>query len=669
MAVYSIHQVMAFREHEPVLSDELQERVRTLLSAVHVEHAAPERPQSPSRKQRAEGAAGTEKKAAGEGAKPRQKGASARARNPVTTIDPSRRYTIEELLSIRKGMTHFGPTIPSLRAIRLKHRERFWDLPAAPSGGGVSSAFLLQDGDEDDECTMEAMSRATMEESMLEEQMARTASTDAFGPADDPLFGSSSSSSRPAQEEEDEDDDAQTEPAAAVSPFASILGETSPADIALGASATSAAFVESEEELESPFLRFGASPAAPAARTASQSVFPPMPAGLVLSGGDLMSGVPARQTASQPSLLAAFGVADQGQVPPLPATASVAMESPEPVDLLALSASQGATAAAATGLVLPPLPPAVAVAAAAAAATPDLPALPVSAVFESGGVEASSLPAPSLPALPEGAIVVGSEREGQERAAAALPALPEGTGVASIDELESVSAPATPVKAPGRSPRKPALTPQVRSRQREERGKILRQRRALRYLAQSNPASVSVSETLRASGRSTDDDYDDEEEEDEEEDVGSINVHVGIDEATVKALYHGKISVPESPQRRASPARAHDDRGRAPARGSDTAAIPLVLEAESPRRPALRVHRPGAAAAAVPAQQHKRPTATDFPPLGVAPEPEHPQTVVILARAADAPAPEDEEPVLPAHVPDSAAVAAAEDEMMAFFMQ
>lgn len=403
-----------------------------------------------------------------------------------------------------------------------------------------------------------------------------------------------------------------------------------------------------------------------------------------------MSETPARQTVAPPSLLPPFGVVDQGQialaVPPLPAAASVAVESPEPpVDLLALSASQGSATPA--GLVLPPLPAAVAAAAAAAGAAPDLPALPVSAVFESGSEAASSLPAPALPALPEGAIVVGSAHEGHARAGA-LPALPEGAGVASIDELESVSAPATPVKAAAAkaAPRKAPVTPQERSRRREEREKIARQRRALRYLAQSNPASISVSETLRASGRSGADEEEDEEEEDEGDgngaDAVSINVHVGVDEATVKALYHGKIGVQESPQRRPSPARAHEDRARPSARASDATVLPLVFESESSRRQA-RSQKSAAPTPAATTAPHRRPTAADFPPLGAPQEPAQPQAVVVLVRAADAPAVEKKEevPVPQTRVADAvvddspagrapeSAAAAAEDEMMAFFMQ
>ena len=647
VGIYSFHQMMAIREHDPALPDELQERMRTLFLSTFSEHVQPERPQSPSQKQSVEGAGNTGRRGAGEGAKSRQKGSSSRSK--IVPVDAQRRYTIDDLLEIKRGMTHFGPAIPSLRAIRLKRRERFWDSPAAPTSG-VSSAFLAQDDDDDDsEYTMEAMSRATMEESLLEERLSLSASPDTHDRAEDPLFGSSSARAAEADSGE------KAEPRAGhVSPFASILGETSPA---------SAAFAESEPELESPFASF----TSPHAAAASPSVFPPMPPSFVLAGGDLAPDTRAHAAVSQSSLLSAFGVAEPSplarSVPPLPVAASVAVEGP--VDLLALSASQGPAAG------LPPLPPAVA---AVEATTPGLPALPATAVFESGSDEAAS-----LPALPEGAIVVGTEvtegngkTEGSGNAAATtaggtLPALPEGASVASIDELESVSvsAPATPVKAQGRAPRKCPMTPQERSRAREERERLARQRRALRYLAQSNPASVAVSETLGAGHDKEDEEGDEGDEEDEE---GGINVHVGVDAAAVHALYHGRIAAPESPQRR-SAARAHEEGAAAPA-------IAIVFEGDAAPR-AGRAHRQTAPA------QSKKPTAADFPPLGAPQEAAHAQTVV-LVRTAEAPVavPEPVPEPVPVPVPqpevapvvvetvlEAPAAATAEDEMMAFFMQ
>jgi len=122
---------------------------------------------------------------------------------------------------------------------------------------------------------------------------------------------------------------------------------------------------------------------------------------------------------------------------------------------------------------------------------------------------------------------------------------------------------------------------------------------AIRYLQQMNPGSIPVSESMKATNIDVDD-FDE---------TNEINAHVGIDEAAVSALYHGRIET----QPRPSPSRRmHDTPTKQRFVGRNTPT--RMQRTEEPVR--YVAPEPAEVVRIEPRPTDSRPTPVDFPPLG-----------------------------------------------------
>jgi len=253
--------------------------------------------------------------------------------------------------------------------------------------------------------------------------------------------------------------------------------------------------------------------------------------------------------------------------------------------------------------------------------------------------DASSAPTEPKTTQEEDADVAGKDSITKGISADQLPELPADVNVVVIEEDKKEPA----SSAPEKSPKKPTLTPWERNRRREEKEKKKRELKAIRYLAQANPGSIPVSESMKASS------LDDEDVDESSE----INVHVGVDEAAVSALYHGRI---ETPPRQPMSRRMHEtpNRHQAPRNNIDIRILKndeaSYHEAQDPTE-LIRTE--------------VRPSSADFPPLGVqANLPAVPQQIVMQTEEP----PVQEVPrILQKPRPSEPTV--TEDDMMAFFMQ
>jgi len=134
-----------------------------------------------------------------------------------------------------------------------------------------------------------------------------------------------------------------------------------------------------------------------------------------------------------------------------------------------------------------------------------------------------------------------------------------------------------------------------------------------------------------------------------------MNVHVGIDEAAVSALYNGRI---ETPKRQSPSRRMHESPNR---HGNiRSAGTPLHRMESSTHR---IVSEEATATQRTTTEDH--PSSADFPPLGANPvAPVEASQVVTVAEEV----PEPEAPSI-LQKPRPAEPTVTEDDMMAFFLQ
>ena len=199
---------------------------------------------------------------------------------------------------------------------------------------------------------------------------------------------------------------------------------------------------------------------------------------------------------------------------------------------------------------------------------------------------------------------------------------------------EEPSIPSTPEK----TPKKRTLTPWERNALKEEKERRARELKALRYLTQAAPGSIPVSQAMKANVH--DDDDDDE-----------INVHAGVDEATIDSLYHGRI---ETPARRSSTRRVYESPNRS----------------NNVRNPNNRYRRNEPPVYYHPAANNSNsvPSSADFPPLGTESVEMPSDLTEHIVTVPDTIVHEPEVVVNPPpSVPQPPAV--DDDEMTAFFMQ
>jgi len=293
---------------------------------------------------------------------------------------------------------------------------------------------------------------------------------------------------------------------------------------------------------------------------------------------------------------------------------------------------------------------------------PDVDVMVISETSDSTSSEKPVTGLEDFPALPEGAIVVDAMETETVKETDSLPKLPEDANVVVVEEGKKESA---PEKSPEKTPKK-HLSEWERARLKEEKKKKIRELNALRYLAQANPGSIPVSESMKANSF-----------EDEDEDESSdINVHVGVDEATVSALYNGMIETPtrQSPSRRIheSPSRHASGRnaGIRSQRGEDSSRYVSRDGSRHQKSEDLSRYMDNDSAQNMrPAEV--RPGSEDFPPLGSAPvvvvvPAEVSQQVSVRTEEEEEPKPEA--PKILSR-PRPAEPAVTEDDMMAFFMQ
>jgi len=222
---------------------------------------------------------------------------------------------------------------------------------------------------------------------------------------------------------------------------------------------------------------------------------------------------------------------------------------------------------------------------------PPMPECEVLIVSESTTEETSATAEEEFPAIPEGVVVVDAIEETSLVEVVSSDSQPEQqpSAVPTTQE-EGESAPRTPEK----TPKKAALSPRERMRRKEEKMKKSKELNAIRYLQQMNPGSIPVSETMKATNIDVED----------VDEMSEINAHVGIDEAAVSALYHGRIETqPRSPSRR-----THDTPTKQ--RTNTRNATPRMQRTEEPVR--FVASESGAELV----RTDSRPTPVDFPPLG-----------------------------------------------------